>query len=288
MIADSYLSGSARLAGVIGWPVKHSRSPRLHGYWLRRYGLDGAYLPLEVSPDRLETAILGLRALGFQGANLTLPHKELVLPMVDEISDAARRIGAVNTLVIGDDGRIRGENTDGFGFMASLEAGVPAWRALDGAAVILGAGGAARAIAVALLDAGVPGLRLLNRTKERAERLAEILRQAAPGCLIEVASWEEREAALAGANLLVNTTSLGMSGQPALELRLGDLPMAATVIDIVYAPLETGLLATAKASGHPVVDGLGMLLHQGRPGFAAWFGVDPKVTDELRSAVLGG
>lgn len=288
MTAEGFLTGAARLSGVIGWPVKHSRSPRLHGYWLRHHGLDGAYLPLAVAPERLETAIHGLQALGFRGANLTLPHKELVLPMVDEMSDAARRIGAVNTIVLGDDGRIRGENTDGFGFMASLETGAPSWRADKGPVALLGAGGAARAIAVALLDAGAKSLRLINRTKERAQQLADILRSAAPGRFIEAVGWDERECALASANLLVNTTSLGMSGQPALDLRLDDLPKTATVTDIVYAPLETSLLAAARARDNPVVDGLGMLLHQGRPGFAAWFGVDPEVTDELRAAVLGG
>jgi len=287
MTDERFLTGAARLAGVIGWPVKHSRSPRLHGYWLGHHGLDGAYLPLAVPPERLETAIRGLEAIGFRGANLTLPHKELVLPMVDDISDAARRIGAVNTIIIGDDGRISGENTDGFGFMASLEASAPAWRAADDHAVILGAGGAARAVAVALLDAGVPALRLVNRTKERADDLAAVLRPLASGRLIEVISWDQRESALAGVNLLVNTTSLGMSGQPALDLRLDDLPKASTVTDIVYVPLETDLLAAARARGNPVVDGLGMLLHQGRPGFAAWFGVDPEVTDELRTVVLG-
>jgi len=288
MIEGNDLTGAARLAGVMGWPVSHSRSPRLHGYWLKRYGLDGAYVPLAVAPERLEAAIRGLHALGFQGCNLTIPHKEAVLPFVDEMSETARRIGAVNTIVIVEDGRMRGDNTDGFGFMANLQAGAPDWQAADGPAVLLGAGGAARAIAVSLLDAGVPSVRLVNRTVERAERLAETLRQMAPSRSIEVSAWNERADALADARLLVNTTSLGMSGQPPLEIAFDDLPATATVTDIVYTPLETDLLAAAHRRGNVVVDGLGMLLHQGRPGFAAWFGVDPEVTGDLRRVVLGG
>lgn len=287
MIDGSFLTGAAKLAGVLGWPIEHSRSPRLHGYWLRHYGIDGAYVPLAVAPERLEAAIRGLQSLGFRGVNLTIPHKELVLPFVDEMSEAARRIGAVNTIVIGEDGRIAGDNTDGFGFMASLRAGAPTWRAADGLAVLLGAGGAARAVAVALLDAGVPGIRLVNRTIDRAERLANALRSMAPGRSIDVTAWDRRADALGDADLLVNTTSLGMSGQQPLEIALDDLPTAAVVTDIVYAPLETELLAAARSRGNPVVDGLGMLLHQGRPGFAAWFGADPEVTDALRAAVLG-
>lgn len=288
MTDDSYLTGAARLAGVMGWPVSHSRSPRLHGYWLKQYGLDGTYVPLAVEPGHLEPAIRGLHALGFQGCNLTIPHKEAVFPLVDDLTETARRVGAVNTLIIDEDGRITGDNTDGFGFTANLKAGAVAWRAEDGPAVLLGAGGAARAIAVALLDGGTPALRLVNRTRERAERLAEALRPMASGRSIEVIAWDERAGVLEGAGLLVNTTSLGMSGQPPLEIALDDLPAAATVTDIVYAPLETDLLAEARNRGNAVVDGLGMLLHQARPGFAAWFGVDPEVTDELRRVVLGG
>ena len=287
MTDGHFLTGAARLAGVLGWPIEHSRSPRLHGYWLEHYRIDGAYVPLAVAPERLEPALRGLQLLGFQGVNLTIPHKELVLPFVDDMSEAAQRIGAVNTVVIGEDGTVHGDNTDGFGFMASLQAGAPTWRAQRGPAVLLGAGGAARAVAVALLDAGVPAIRLVNRTVERAERLAEALRSLAPDRSIEVIAWDQRSDALADANMLVNTTSLGMSGQSPLEIALDDLPGSATVTDIVYAPLETGLLAAARARGNQVVDGLGMLLHQARPGFAAWFGIDPAVTAQLRAAVLG-
>jgi shikimate dehydrogenase len=282
MSGAGWLSGRARLAGVMGWPIAHSLSPRLHGYWLRHYGLDGAYVPLPVTPERLEEALRALPALGFRGVNLTIPHKEKALAIVDRTSDAARRIGAVNTVVVGEEGELFGDNTDGFGFLANVEGGCTGWRAKAGPVVLLGAGGAARAVAVALLDAGAPELRLVNRTRGRAEALAGEL-----GATVQVLGWQERDLALDGAALLVNTTSLGMTHQPPLEIALDALPQSALVTDIVYAPLETPLLATARARGHAVVDGLGMLLHQGRPGFRAWFGVDPEVTHGLRRVMLG-
>ena len=283
-----YLTGRAALAGVMGWPVGHSLSPRLHGFWLRRHRIDGAYLPLAVAPGRLEQALRALPAMGFRGVNLTIPHKEPALALVDRITPAAARIGAVNTVIVGQDGLL-GDNTDGYGFMQSLAAGAPGWQAAAGPAVLLGAGGAARAIAVALIDAGTPELRLVNRTLARAEALAAELADAARerGAALTVLPWQDSDA-LAGAMLLVNTTSLGMAGQPPLEVDLAALPAAALVTDIVYSPLDTGLLAAARARGHPVVDGLGMLLHQARPGFRAWFGVDPEVTDALRATVLAG
>jgi shikimate dehydrogenase len=284
----SYLSGRAALAGVMGWPVGHSLSPRLHGFWLREHRIDGAYVPLAVEPSRLEQALRALPAMGFRGANLTIPHKEPALAAVDRITPAAARAGAVNTVIVGPDGLL-GDNTDGYGFMASLATGAPDWRATDGPAVLLGAGGAARAIAVALIDAGSPELRLVNRTLSRAETLAAQLTDAAHerGTVLTVLPWQDKDA-LFGASLLVNTTSLGMTGQPPLEVDLAALPARALVTDIVYNPLETGLLATARARGHAVVDGLGMLLHQARPGFRAWFGVDPEVSDALRATVLAG
>lgn len=274
------LSGAARLAGVLGWPVTHSRSPRLHGHWLAEHGIDGAYVPLPVRPERFDTAVRALVDLGFRGANVTVPHKEAALALCDAVTPLARRIGSVNTLVFRD-GRIEGDSSDGFGFLENLQQEAPAWRAEAGPAVVLGAGGAARAVVAALLDAAVPRVRLLNRTPARAEVLAMEL-----GGAIEVLDWGGWPAALAGANLLVNTTTLGMAGQPPLELDLAALPREALVNDIVYAPLETGLLAAARARGNPVVDGLGMLLHQARPGFEAWFGVAPTVTPALRRAVL--
>jgi shikimate dehydrogenase len=285
---SGYLSGRAALAGVMGWPVGHSLSPRLHGFWLRQHRIDGAYVPLAVAPDRLEQALRALPAIGFRGVNLTIPHKEPALALVDRITPAAARIGAVNTVIVGQDGLL-GDNTDGYGFIASLAAGAPDWQAGAGSAVLLGAGGAARAIAVALIDAGAPELRLVNRTLARAETLASQLGDAARerGATLTVLPWQD-EGALAGASLLVNTTSLGMTGQPPLEVDLAPLPAEALVTDIVYSPLETGLLAAARARGHVVVDGLGMLLHQARPGFRAWFGIDPEVTDALRATVLAG
>lgn len=269
------LSGHARLAGVLGWPVSHSRSPRLHGHWLETLGIDGAYLPLPVHPDRFEEAIRGLLALGFRGANVTIPHKQAAFAVCDVVDATAQRAGAVNTLVFRD-GRIEGSNTDGYGFLENIRATVPGWRADAGPAVLLGAGGAARAIAAALLDAGCPELVLVNRSRDRAEALAGDL-----GGPVRVAEAPP----LAGAALLVNTTSLGMQGHPPLAIDLAPLPAGAVVADIVYVPLETPLLAAARARGLAGVDGLGMLLHQARPGFEAWFGAVPQVDDALRQVV---
>lgn len=276
-------SGRAAFAGVIGHPVGHSLSPGLHGHWLARYRLDAAYLPFDVAPGNLERALRGLAALGGRGCNITVPHKEAACRLMDELQPGAARIGAVNTVVIGPSGGLIGSNTDGFGFLENLRAGAPAWSASARPAVIIGAGGAARAIVAALGDAGCPGIRLINRTYERAEALAVQL-----GGPVEPIAWDARAPALDGAGLLVNTTSLGMSGQPPLDLALNSFPTDAVVTDIVYAPLETPLLAAARARGNPVVDGLGMLLHQARPGFEAWFGVKPTVDAVLRQAVLEG
>jgi shikimate dehydrogenase len=281
------ISGKAMLAGVMGWPIGHSRSPRLHGYWLERYGVDGAYVPLAVAPERAEQAIRALPALGFRGCNVTVPLKEIAFRTVDRLDPVARRMGAVNTIVVDDDGALVGGNTDGFGFLENLKAGCPDWSAENGPAVVVGAGGAARAVVVALLDAGAPEVRLINRTAARAEELAADLGKDLVGT-ISVVDWVSRETALNGAALLVNTTTQGMAGQPALDLRLDALPASALVNDIVYVPLETPLLAAARARGNRVVDGIGMLLHQARPGFAAWFGVEPEVTPELTRFVLEG
>ncbi len=275
------LSGAARLAGVMGWPVAHSLSPRLHGYWLRHHGIDGAYLPLPVRPEAFERALDSLAALGFRGVNVTLPHKPAALAACDSVDAVAARIGAVNTIVF-EDGKALGSNSDAYGFLEHLRQSLPAWRADAGPAVVLGAGGAARAVAVALIDAGVPGIRIATRSAERAAALASSL----DGTLSTVA-WPPPPAALADAGLLVNTTSLGMTGQPPLTIDLSGLPAGAAVYDIVYNPLETALLAEARRRGHPAVDGLGMLLHQARPGFARWFGVEPEVTEDLRRFLLG-
>ena len=274
------LTGNTKLAGVIGWPVGHSRSPRLHGYWLESYGIDGAYVPLAVPPEHVARALRALPALGFRGVNVTVPHKQAALTAVDEADSHARRIGAVNTVVVGDDGRLLGSNTDGFGFIENLAAASPDWRR-DRAAVILGAGGASRAIIVALIDAGVPEIRIANRTESRARTLAD---EFAGPC--SVVAWESRAEGLETAGLLVNTTTLGMSGAPTLGITLDGLPSDAVVTDIVYTPLITPLLESAAARGLQAVDGLGMLLHQARPGFAAWFGREPEVTEAVRAFVL--
>ena len=276
------LSGKARIAGILGWPVSHSRSPRLHGYWLAHYGIDGTYVPFAVRPENLEAVLLALPKLGIAGCNVTIPHKEAVCRLVDSVDQAARRIGAVNTIVVREDGRLHGSNTDGFGFLASLQDVASEWQASSAPAVVLGAGGAARAIVTALLDAGVPALRIANRTRARAERLLADLADRRLG----VVDWSGRADCIADAGLLVNTTSLGMEGQPPLELSLERLPTTAVVYDVVYTPLETPLLAAARAAGNQAVDGLGMLLHQARPGFEAWFDIAAEVTPELRAHVL--
>lgn len=274
------LSGKAMVAGVMGWPVAHSRSPRLHGYWLKKHGIDGAYIPMGVPPERLEQALRALPALGLRGTNLTVPHKEAALRFCDAVDPLAQRIGAVNTVVVGPDGALEGSNTDAFGLIENLRDS-SGWQAADGPAVILGAGGAARSACVALIDSGVESIRIVNRTPERANELAGAM---APQC--SAVAWGRREEALDGAALVINTTTLGMTGQPALKIALDALPLEATVYDIVYAPLETNLLASARARGNRAVDGLGMLLHQARPGFEAWFGVRPEVDESLRDFVL--
>jgi shikimate dehydrogenase len=274
------IDGQTRLAGILGWPVAHSRSPRLHNFWLRHYGINGAYIPLPVKAEHVADAVRALARLGFAGANVTVPHKEAAFALCDTADDSARKAGAANTLVFAADGRIAGSNTDGFGFIENLRAAAPRFDVGHGPAVVLGAGGAARAVAQALLDAGAPEIRLVNRSPDRAARLA-----AALGGKIRVHGWQDSADAMRDAGLLVNTTSLGMKGQPPLALDLAALPPAAVVNDIVYVPLETALLREARRRGHPAVDGLGMLLHQARAGFKAWFGRDPEVTEALRRHV---
>lgn len=280
------ISGKARIAGIMGWPVEHSRSPILHNYWLGRYGIDGVYVPFAVEPDRLEVALRALPSLGIRGTNVTVPHKEQAFAVVDETDDIARRIGAANTIEVAADGTLRATNTDAFGFAEALRVRAPVWAPDAGPAVVIGAGGASRAVLVALQDLGVPEIRVVNRTRERADVVA-----AEFGAPLHVVPWAERESALEGAALLVNTTTLGMEGANALDLRLDGLPMDAVVNDIVYVPLRTSLLAAAEKRGNLAVDGLEMLLHQARPGFTAWFGRAPEVTDDLRHfmhADLGG
>jgi shikimate dehydrogenase len=277
------IAGTTRLAGIMGWPVAHSRSPLLHGFWLDETGTDGAYVPLPVRPERIEQALRALPALGFRGCNLTIPHKQTALHIADWVEPLARRIGAVNTIVVAPDGTLAASNTDIFGFRENLREAAPHWDPAAGPAVILGAGGSARAVVAALTDAGVAEIRIVNRTLARAEILARDFGISATR--ITVHPWSEVRNAQRHAGLLVNTTSLGMTGEPPLVLDLS-LPPTAPVVDIVYVPLETDLLSAARRRGNPTVDGLGMLLHQGRPGFEAWFGAVVRVTPELRAAIV--
>ncbi len=279
-------TGAARVAGVMGWPITHSLSPILHGFWFDRHGIDGAYVPLAVRPGNAIEAIRILPKLGFLGCNVTLPHKEAAFAAVDVRDPIASRVGVVNTITVHADGSLHGTSTDGAGFLANLQEQAPAWRARQGPAVLFGTGGAARAVAITLLDAGVPGLRLINRTMARAEALAAGLQAAFPRVSVACIAWQERNDALDSAGLLVQATSLGMKGQPEPDLVLDALPRTAPVADLVYVPLETSLLARARALGHPTVDGLGMLLHQAVPGFMHWGGVKPQVDHQTRQVVL--
>jgi len=264
------------LAGVMGWPVAHSRSPLIHGHWIAEHGLRGAYVPLAVQPAQMEQALRALPVLGFAGCNLTIPHKVQALSILDAIDPIAQRIGAVNTVVVQADGSLRGTNTDAFGYIESLREAQPTWKATQGPAVVLGAGGASRAVLCALIDAGVPLIRLCNRDAGKAQALAQEF-----GPVVQALLWGERHEALVGAALLVNTTSLGMHGQEALDMRMNALPPQAVVSDIVYVPRITPLLAAAQARGNPIAEGLGMLLHQARPAFAAWFGPTPAISETL-------
>jgi shikimate dehydrogenase len=269
------LSAHARVAGIIGWPVGHSRSPRLHGYWLEKYRIDGAYIPLPISPEHFRESVRGLMHTGFAGANVTIPHKLAAFEVCDTVDETARRAGAVNTLTFGD-GKITGTNTDGWGFIANLRAHGVDPRA--GPALILGAGGGARAIAAALLAEGT-AITIANRTAARAEQLAHDL--IGPATL----PWAQRDAAVADHALVVNATALGMEGKEALTVDLSRAAAGTAVADIVYVPLDTPLLRDARSRGLQPVEGLGMLLYQGIPGFRAWFGVEPVVDDELRRFV---
>ncbi len=272
---------SIPLAGVVGQPVAHSKSPRLHAHWLRRYGITGYYVPLDVAQGDLEEVLLALPKAGFVGVNVTIPHKESVLKIADVISDRAALIGAANTLIFRKDGKIHADNTDGYGFLTNLHAGAPGWQPAAGPAAVLGAGGASRAVIVALLEAGVPEIRLANRTRARAEAL-----HAEFGGRISVYDWVQSAAMLEDCVTLVNTTALGMQGKPDLKLSLDRLPPQAVVNDLVYTPLRTGFLQSAEAHGCTTVDGLGMLLHQAVPGFERWFGHRPEVDQATRDLLL--
>ena len=274
-------TGGAAVAGVVGWPISHSRSPRIHNFWLGKYEIDGVYIPLSVPPARISDVLRMLSAMGIRGVNVTVPHKQAAFAVMDAVDFRAERMQAVNTVTVRDDGSLYGENTDGFGFMEALAGSCPEWRAGCGSAVVIGAGGAARAIVASLQNAGVSDIRVANRTHERAEVL-----EAEFGAPVRAVPWRSRMEALEDVALLVNATSLGMRGGSLLEMDLSALSVDAIVYDIVYVPLETPLLKAARSRGNATVDGLGMLLHQARPGFRSWFGRDPVVDQELRDHVL--
>ncbi len=269
------------LAGVIGHPIVHSRSPRLHRHWLQTYGLDGHYIPMDVAPENLEQVLRSLPKAGFVGVNITVPHKEAVMQIADQITDRATLIGAANTLIFLPDGKIHADNTDGYGFMENLRAGAQDWDPTSGPAVVLGAGGASRAVVSALCEVGVPEIILTNRTRLRADKLREDFGQR-----IRVVEWVQAGNVIEEAKLVVNTTSLGMMGQRELRVPLDGLQKDAVVTDLVYAPLKTNLLLEAEEAGCVTVDGLGMLLHQAVPGFERWFGERPAVDSATRAAAL--
>lgn len=269
------------LAGVIGCPVAHSKSPQLQRHWLTAHGIAGHYVPMHVEPENLETVIRTLPKAGFVGANVTIPHKEAVMKIADKVTDRAKLMGAANTMIFRSDGSILADNTDGYGFITNLHQGAPNWDPTSGPAVVLGAGGACRAVVASLLEGGTPEIMLTNRTRERAEQL-----QKEFGKRIRVVDWVQAGNIIEDATLVVNTTSLGMVGKPRLRVPLDGLRPEMVVTDLIYTPLKTHLLQTAEEVGCTVVDGLGMLLHQAVPGFERWFGQRPDVDAATRAAAI--
>lgn len=281
MLKKKNIKDQKLIAGVVGCPVSHSLSPDLHNYWLKKHNINGQYDAYDIKPEKLAEFIKTMGEKNMIGLNLTVPHKETIFPFLDDIDKNARKIGAVNTIVCRQ-GRLYGSNTDNYGFLANLKAKAPEWRGNTGPVVIIGAGGAARAVIVSLLNEGVKEIRLVNRTRARAEKLKQLYQNPA----LRVCDWQKRSHSLSGAALLVNTTLLGMTGQPSLDMDLTGLPEGAIVYDIVYNPLETPLLKQARARGNPGVDGLGMLLYQAVPAFQAWFGQKVIVDEELRHYMI--
>ena len=276
------MAGDFILAGVMGWPIAQSRSPILHNYWIEKYKLNGRYVPLAVKPENLGDAVRGLRALGFRGCNLTMPHKQMAMTMVDRLTDTARRVGAVNCIVVEPDGRMWGTNNDGKGWYLSLLEVAPAWTPANGPTAIIGAGGASRGLLVTLIENGAKDIRLVNRTFDKAEKLAKDIDPS----IVKAIPWEKRNDVIGDVALLTNATDRGFLGKPALDISLDKLPKTALVSDLIYTPPETPFLAAARARGNVTVNGLGMLLHQARPAFEAWFGVMPEITDDLRAAIM--
>lgn len=268
------------LAAVMGWPVMHSRSPVMHKFWMDQQGLTGSYLPLAVKPGKIGPALRAMHPLGFAGCNLTIPHKQDAMKFVDEVDDIANKIGAISCVVVREDGSLFGTNNDWLGFLGSLREFHPDWRANAGPAMVIGAGGGARAVCYALQHEGATDIRVVNRTRENAERLARDM-----GPPLTVYSWEERHELLDGLTMVVNVSSQGMKGEDVLDIKLDKLPNDALVIDIIYIPLETPFLAAARKRGNPTINGLGMLLHQGPPAWKYWFGIEPEVSAELRSEI---
>jgi shikimate dehydrogenase len=268
------------LAGVIGWPVMHSRSPMIHNYWMQQHGLSGTYVPLAIKPGKIAAALRALHPLGFVGCNVTIPHKQEALKIVDTIDPAARQIGAISCVTVQPDGSLAGSNNDAYGFIRNLRQQQPDWRADAGPVVVLGAGGGARAVCYGLMQEGVKEIRLVNRTFARAERVIAELRGP-----LKAIAWEQRHDVLDGAAMVVNATSQGMVGQPALDIKLDRMPRHALAADIIYIPLETPLLAAARQRGNRTVGGMGMLLHQGPLAWKLWFGIEPVVSAELRALV---
>jgi len=273
-------AGRFLLAGVMGWPVMHSKSPMLHNYWFQQYGLAGTYVPLAIEPAGLGAALRALHPLGFAGCNLTIPHKQEALKFVDEVDPVGRSMGAISCVVVRPDGSLRGSNNDGYGFIENILEHAPQTRFDAGPIAVLGAGGGARAVVWGLAERGAKEIRLINRTRARAQQIADEFSVS-----IKPVDWADRNLALEDCSMLVNTTSQGMVGMAPLDIDLARLPRQALVTDIVYTPLETPLLRAARQRGNPTVDGLGMLLHQARPAWQAWFNLDPKVTPELRAMI---
>ena len=268
------------IAGLLGWPVAHSRSPVIHNHWLREHGIAGRYVLFPVSPEKLAAAVRGIAALGLRGCNVTTPHKQAIFPLLDRVDELARRIGAVNTVVVEPDGTLSGFNNDGNGFIQSLRDADPRWRPDSGPILVLGAGGASRAVVASLVAQGATEVRIANRTIEKAQEIARVV-----GPAVRVVPWQRREDALDGIAMLANATSCGSPGKPELEISLAGLPRTTIVGDLIYVPQETGLLAQARARGNVTVNGLGLLLNQARPAFNAWFGVMPEITPALRQAI---